>query len=153
MSAPEVTDRMVEAIGSGKYDVIILNYANGDMVGHTGILEAALKAAETVDHSLGRLETAIREAGGVMLVTADHGNCEMMRDPESGQPHTAHTVGKVDAILVNGPAGAAMHDGRLADVAPTLLSLMGLPRPDEMTGQSLLSGEETRHAARAGARA
>ncbi|SDE81389.1 2,3-bisphosphoglycerate-independent phosphoglycerate mutase [Rhodospira trueperi] len=153
MSAPEVTDRMVEAVASGKYDVIILNYANGDMVGHTGILEAALKAAETVDHSLGRLETAVRDAGGVMLVTADHGNCEMMRDPETGQPHTAHTVGKVNAILVNGPAGTVMHDGRLADVAPTLLSLIGLPRPDEMTGQSLLSGEETRHAARAGAMA
>jgi len=150
MSAPEVTDRMVEAVGSGKYDIIILNYANGDMVGHSGILEAAIKAAEAVDHCLSRLDAAVREAGGVMLVTADHGNCEMMRDPETGQPHTAHTVGEVDAILVNGPPGMTLHEGRLADVAPTLLALMGLPQPSEMTGQPMVSvGEETRHAARA----
>ncbi|MBB4286566.1 2,3-bisphosphoglycerate-independent phosphoglycerate mutase [Roseospira goensis] len=151
MSAPEVTDRMVEAIGSGTYDVIILNYANGDMVGHTGVLAAAMKAAETVDHALARLEDAVKAAGGTMLVTADHGNLELMKDPETGEPYTAHTVGKVPAVLVNGPAGATLHEGRLADVAPTLLALMGLPQPEEMTGQPLVDGETTRHAARAGA--
>jgi 2,3-bisphosphoglycerate-independent phosphoglycerate mutase len=153
MSAPEVTDRLVEAIASGRFDTIIVNYANGDMVGHTGIMEAAMKAAETVDGCLARLEAAVREAGGVMLVTADHGNLEMMRDPETGQPYTAHTVGKVDGILVNGPPGASLHDGRLADVAPTLLALLGLPQPTEMTGQPLIGSarEEQQHGARAGA--
>ncbi|MBB4266621.1 2,3-bisphosphoglycerate-independent phosphoglycerate mutase [Roseospira visakhapatnamensis] len=142
MSAPEVTDRLVEAIEAGRFDVVILNYANGDMVGHTGILEAAMSAAVTVDTCLARLEAAVTAAGGVMLVTADHGNLELMRDPETGEPHTAHTVGKVDALLVNGPAGARLREGRLADVAPTLLSLLGLPKPAEMTGRSLLDAEE-----------
>lgn len=145
MSAPEVTDRLVEAIGSGKFDVVIANYANGDMVGHTGVLEAAIKAAETVDACLGRLEKAVRDAGGCMLVTADHGNAEMMRDPATGQPHTAHTATPVPAVLVNPPAGVTgLEKGRLADVAPTLLALMGLPQPEEMTGHSLLrrAGEE-----------
>ncbi|KAA5607493.1 2,3-bisphosphoglycerate-independent phosphoglycerate mutase [Roseospira marina] len=151
MSAPEVTDRLVEAIGSGKFDTVIVNFANGDMVGHSGILEAAMKAAVAVDGCLARLEEAVRAAGGVMLVTADHGNLEMMRDPQTGQPYTAHTVGKVDAILVNGPEGATLHDGRLADVSPTLLHLMGLPQPSEMTGQSLVDVQEARHGARAGA--
>ncbi|MEO5374058.1 MAG: 2,3-bisphosphoglycerate-independent phosphoglycerate mutase [Alphaproteobacteria bacterium] len=138
MSAPEVTDRLVEAIESGRFDVIIANYANGDMVGHTGMMDAALKATATVDACLGRLDAAIHKAGGVMLVTADHGNCEMMRDPVTGEPHTAHTVGKVPAVLVNGPAGVTLAEGRLADVAPTLLSLLELPQPAEMTGCSLL---------------
>ncbi len=147
MSAPEVTDRLVEAIGSGKYDVIIVNYANGDMVGHTGIMEAAIKAVETVDGCLGRLEAAIRDAGGCMLVTADHGNAECMRDHETGQPHTAHTVGHVPAVLVNPPAGIdGLRDGRLADVAPTLLALIGLPQPSEMTGRPLIGGTEARRA-------
>ncbi|MQX37518.1 2,3-bisphosphoglycerate-independent phosphoglycerate mutase [Roseospira navarrensis] len=150
MSAPEVTDRLVEAIEASKFDTIIVNYANGDMVGHSGIMEAAMKAAVTVDGCLTRLEKAVRDAGGVMLVTADHGNLEMMRDPETGQPYTAHTVGKVDAVLVNGPQGATLHDGRLADVSPTLLALMGLPQPAEMTGQSLVSMEEGRDGLRAG---
>jgi len=150
MSAPEVTDRLVEAISSGAFDVIVANFANGDMVGHTGILEAAMKAAVTVDGCLTRLEAAVKEAGGVMLVTADHGNLEMMRDPETGQPYTAHTVGNVYAILVNGPDGAVMHDGRLADVSPTLLKLMGLQKPAEMTGQPLVEIEEARHGARGG---
>jgi 2,3-bisphosphoglycerate-independent phosphoglycerate mutase len=142
MSAPEVTDRLVEAIGSGKYDLIVVNYANGDMVGHTGILSAAIRAVETIDNSLGRLEAAIKAAGGCMLVTADHGNCEMMTDPQSGQPYTQHTVGEVPVLLVNPPAGiAALSDGRLADVAPTLLGLMGLPQPRAMTGRSLLQLE------------
>ncbi|HLO77888.1 MAG TPA: 2,3-bisphosphoglycerate-independent phosphoglycerate mutase [Magnetospirillum sp.] len=141
MSAPEVTDKLVEAIGSGKYDLIVVNYANGDMVGHTGIMAAAMAAAATVDACLARLEAAIKAAGGVMLVTADHGNAEMMTDPETHEPYTAHTTGPVDVLLVNPPAGAtALTDGKLADVAPTLLALLGLPQPAEMTGQSLLSG-------------
>jgi 2,3-bisphosphoglycerate-independent phosphoglycerate mutase len=139
MSAPELTDKAVEAIGSGKYDLIVLNYANPDMVGHTGSLPAAIKAVETVDTGLGRIVEAIRQAGGALLVTADHGNCEMMRDPVTGEPHTAHTTGPVP-ILVFGVGGsaAALRDGRLADIAPTLLALMGLPKPAEMTGGSLL---------------
>lgn len=141
MSAPEVTDKLVEAIGSGKYDLIVVNYANGDMVGHTGMLDAAMKAAHTVDGCLARLETAITAAGGVMLVTADHGNAEMMTDPDTHEPYTAHTTGPVDVLLVNGPTGIdGLSDGRLADVAPTLLSLLGLPQPAEMTGRALLSG-------------
>jgi 2,3-bisphosphoglycerate-independent phosphoglycerate mutase len=139
MSAPELTDKAVEAIGSGKYDLIVLNYANPDMVGHTGSLPAAIKAVETVDTGLGRIVEAIRQAGGALLVTADHGNCEMMRDPVTGGPHTAHTTGPVP-ILVFGVGGsaAALRDGRLADIAPTLLQLMGLPKPSEMSGGSLL---------------
>ncbi|MGE5515366.1 MAG: 2,3-bisphosphoglycerate-independent phosphoglycerate mutase [Bacteroidota bacterium] len=142
MSAPEVTDRLVEAIGSGKYDLIVANYANGDMVGHTGMLDAAIKAAETVDGCLARLEKAVAAAGGAMLVTADHGNAEMMTDPDSHEPYTAHTIGPVDVLLVNPPAGAkGLASGKLADVAPTLLALLGLPQPAEMTGQSLLKGD------------
>jgi 2,3-bisphosphoglycerate-independent phosphoglycerate mutase len=137
MSAPELTDRAVEAIRSGKYDLIVLNYANPDMVGHTGSLPAAIKAVETVDAGLGRIADAIREAGGALLVTADHGNCELMRDPETGGPHTAHTTNPVPVLLMGG-AAAALGDGRLADIAPTLLALMGLPKPAEMTGASLL---------------
>lgn len=139
MSAEEVADKMVAAIDSGKYDLIIANFANGDMVGHTGILQAAIKAANTVDGCLARLEQAVVKAGGVMLVTADHGNAELMRDPETHEPHTAHTTGPVDVVLVNPPAGVtAIGDGRLADVAPTLLALLGLPQPADMTGRSLL---------------
>ncbi len=139
MSAPEVGEKLVGAIESGKFDIIIANFANGDMVGHTGIMEAALKATATVDRVLGQLEAAVKKVGGVMLITADHGNCEMMRDPETGEPYTAHTVGKVPAVLVNGPAGVkSLNEGRLADVAPTLLSLLGMPQPTEMTGRSLL---------------
>jgi 2,3-bisphosphoglycerate-independent phosphoglycerate mutase len=139
MSAPEVCDKLVAAIDSGKYDLIIANFANGDMVGHTGFLDAAIKAAETVDGCLGRIEAAVKKAGGTMLLTADHGNAEMMKDPETGQPHTAHTTGPVDVVLVNPPAGTAkIASGRLADVSPTLLSLLGLPQPAEMTGRSLI---------------
>jgi 2,3-bisphosphoglycerate-independent phosphoglycerate mutase len=137
MSAPELTDKAVAAIGSGKYDLIVLNYANPDMVGHTGSLAAAVKAVETVDAGLGRLVEAVRKAGGALLVTADHGNCETMRDPETGGPHTAHTTNPVPVLLVGGDA-AALADGRLADIAPTLLELMGLAKPAEMTGTSLL---------------
>jgi 2,3-bisphosphoglycerate-independent phosphoglycerate mutase len=136
MSAPELTDRAVAAIGSGKYDLIVLNYANPDMVGHTGSLPAAIRAVETVDQGLGRLVAAIRQAGGVVLVTADHGNCELMRDPETGGPHTAHTTNPVPVVLMNG-GDVVLGNGRLADIAPTLLELMGLPKPPEMTGHSL----------------
>jgi len=137
MSAPVLTDRAVEAIRSGQYDLIILNYANPDMVGHTGSLPAAIKAVETVDTGLGRIAEAVRKAGGALLVTADHGNCEMMRDPDTGEPHTAHTTNPVPVLLQNGH-GALLDGGRLADIAPTLLALMGLPQPPEMTAASLL---------------
>ncbi|MEO5337885.1 MAG: 2,3-bisphosphoglycerate-independent phosphoglycerate mutase [Magnetospirillum sp. WYHS-4] len=148
MSAREVTDRLVEAIASGRFDVVIVNYANGDMVGHTGFLEAAAKAAATLDGCLGRLERAVGEAGGVLLVTADHGNCEQMRDEETGQPHTAHTLNPVPVVLVHGPAWAAgLRNGRLADVAPTLLRLLGLPQPKEMTGRPLIVETGDRQAA------
>jgi 2,3-bisphosphoglycerate-independent phosphoglycerate mutase len=143
MSAPELTDKAVEAIASGKYDLIVLNYANPDMVGHTGSLPAAIKAVETVDAGLGRIADAIGRAGGALLVTADHGNCELMRDPATGGPHTAHTTNPVPVLLLGGPAGT-LADGRLADIAPTLLVLMGLPQPAEMTGTSLLRAEPTR---------
>jgi 2,3-bisphosphoglycerate-independent phosphoglycerate mutase len=132
-----LTDKAVEAIDSGRYDLIVLNYANPDMVGHTGILPAAIKAVETVDAGLGRLAEAIRKAGGALLVTADHGNCELMRDPETGGPHTSHTTNPVPVFLMGGDGGA-LAEGRLADVAPTLLELMGMPLPAEMTGVSLM---------------
>lgn len=137
MSAPELTDRAVAAIGSGRYDLIILNFANPDMVGHTGSLSAAVTAVETVDTCLGRILEAVTAQGGALLVTADHGNCETMRDPETGEPHTAHTLNPVPVTLV-GVEGVSLADGRLADVAPTLLDLMGLDQPAEMTGTSLI---------------
>ncbi|MBR0764865.1 2,3-bisphosphoglycerate-independent phosphoglycerate mutase [Bradyrhizobium japonicum] len=137
MSAPELTDKAVDAIGSGRYDLIVLNYANPDMVGHTGNLSAAVKAVETVDRGLGRVAEAIRKAGGVLLVTADHGNCELMRDPETGGSHTSHTTNPVPVLLA-GAGDTPLAQGRLADVAPTLLELMGLPKPVEMSGTSLL---------------
>jgi 2,3-bisphosphoglycerate-independent phosphoglycerate mutase len=137
MSAPEVTDKAVEAIESGKYDLIVLNYANPDMVGHTGSLPAAIKAVETVDGGLGRIADAIAKAGGALMVIADHGNCELMRDPVTGGPHTAHTTNPVPAIVMGSDA-KTLAEGRLRDVAPTLLALMELPQPNEMTGQSLL---------------
>jgi 2,3-bisphosphoglycerate-independent phosphoglycerate mutase len=140
MSAPELTDRAVAAIESGAYRLLVLNYANADMVGHTGVLEAAIKAVEAVDAGLGRLADAIVARGGALLVIADHGNAELMRDPETGGPHTAHTTNKVPALLVNGGAYGvtALHDGRLADVAPTLLALLGIAQPEAMTGRSLI---------------
>lgn len=138
MSAGEVTTRFIEAIGHG-YDLIVVNYANPDMVGHTGDLEAAIKACEAVDAELGRVIDALGQSGGAMLIIADHGNCETMRDPITGGPHTAHTLNPVPVILHGGPEGAALRSGRLADVAPTLLDLMGLSLPKEMTGRSLIS--------------
>ncbi len=140
MSAPELTDKAVEAIRGGGYDLIVLNFANPDMVGHTGSLPAAIRAVETVDAGLGRIAEAVAEAGGALLVTADHGNCELMRDPATGGPHTAHTTNPVPVMLA-APGGApGLVDGRLADLAPTLLALMGIEQPAEMTGHSLLAG-------------
>jgi len=146
MSAPEVTDRLVEAIGAGTFDLIVVNYANSDMVGHSGDLSAAIKAVEAIDRCLGRLMTAVEKAGGTMLVTADHGNSEQMFDETTGQKHTQHTLNRVPALLFNGPAAIrSLEDGKLADVAPTLLALMHVPQPGEMTGHPLLS-EKTRPA-------
>lgn len=139
MSVYEVTEKLVEAIESKKFDVIICNYANGDMVGHTGIMEAALKAVAAVDECLGKVEAAIKNVDGVMIVTADHGNAEKMVDEKTGQPYTAHTVGKVPAILVNDKSGVKeLKDGCLADLAPTMLELLNIKQPSEMTGHSLL---------------
>ena len=139
MSAVEVTDNLVAAIGEGRFDLIVVNFANGDMVGHTGILAAAIKAVECIDACLGRLEEAVAKAGGVLMITADHGNCERMSDPDTGQPHTAHTMNVVPVLMVNAPDGVlGLRDGQLSDIAPTLLSLLGLARPAEMTGQSLI---------------
>ncbi len=148
MSAEEVTDNMVKVIGEGRFDLIVVNYANGDMVGHTGILEAAVKAAECIDRCLGRLETAVAEAGGVLLITADHGNCEKMLDSAAGQPYTAHTMNLVPVLMVNAPGWVrGLRDGRLSDVAPTVLKLLGLEQPEEMTGQSLIEPEGAETAA------
>jgi 2,3-bisphosphoglycerate-independent phosphoglycerate mutase len=140
MSAYQVTDKMVEAIASGKYDLIVCNYANPDMVGHTGVMQAAIKAVDTIDECLGRLVAAIEKAGGFMLLTADHGNIELMKDPETGEPFTAHTTFDVPIVLYGAPLAAKLDNGRLADIAPTLLALMGLEQPAAMTGHSLLAG-------------
>ncbi len=140
MSAFEVTDRLVESIEAGTFDVIIVNYANGDMVGHTGDYAAAVKAVEAVDVCLGRLEAAVLAADGAMLITADHGNCEQMKDPVTGAAHTAHTTGPVPLVIAGAPAGVnGLTDGRLCDVAPTVLDLMGVAQPAEMTGRSLVT--------------
>ena len=139
MSVYEVTDKLVDAIENKKFDVIICNFANGDMVGHTGIMEAALKAVAAVDENLGRVMQAIQKANGVLLVTADHGNVEKMVDEKTGEPYTAHTVGKVQAVLFNAPENIkGLKNGRLADISPTLLDLLGLEQPKAMTGKSLL---------------
>ncbi|MFY2825469.1 2,3-bisphosphoglycerate-independent phosphoglycerate mutase [Ruegeria sp. MALMAid1280] len=138
MSSAEVTAKFVEVIEAG-YDLIVTNYANPDMVGHTGDLRAAIKACEAVDQGLAQVVAALKKAGGAMIVTADHGNCELMVDPETGAPHTAHTLNPVPVALVGGPKGATLRNGRLSDLAPTLLQLMGLEQPPEMTGKSLLS--------------
>ena len=145
MSAFELTDALVDAIASGKFDVIVVNYANPDMVGHSGILSAAVKAVEAVDQCLGRLREAVEKVGGLMLVTADHGNVEQMKDPVTGTPHTAHTTFDVPLVMVN--AGTlqrpvTLTKGKLADIAPTILELMGLQKPAEMTGRSLLKDAE-----------
>ncbi len=148
MSAPEVTDKVVEAIETGRFDVIVLNYANTDMVGHTGRIDAAIKAVETVDTCLGRLSKAVEDAGGALVITADHGNAEMMRDPQTGEPHTAHTLNPVPFVVVSPNfAIPQLRDGRLSDVAPTLLDLLGLQKPGVMTGHSLIAPAAERQAA------
>jgi 2,3-bisphosphoglycerate-independent phosphoglycerate mutase len=139
MSAVAVTDAALERLQTGRYALIILNFANPDMVGHTGIMPAAITAMETVDTCIGRLVTALLAAGGTTLITADHGNCEQMTDA-TGKPHTAHTSNRVPLLLVD-PAHRTLRQdesGRLADLAPTILALLGLPQPPEMTGKSLL---------------
>jgi 2,3-bisphosphoglycerate-independent phosphoglycerate mutase len=138
MSAGEVTEQFLGAIDHG-YDLIVVNYANPDMVGHTGDLEAAKAACEAVDAGLGQVVAKLEQTGGALLVIADHGNCETMVDPETGGPHTAHTTNLVPVILYGAAEGAKLKSGRLADVAPTLLELMGLEQPEEMTGESLIS--------------
>ncbi|HMM19460.1 MAG TPA: 2,3-bisphosphoglycerate-independent phosphoglycerate mutase [Selenomonadales bacterium] len=143
MSAYEVTDRVVSEIKSGKFDLIVMNYANGDMVGHTGRLAEAIQAVTVVDQCLGRVVEAIRDRGGATCITADHGNAELMTDPGTGEPHTAHTVNVVPFILVAEKyRGARLREGKLADIAPTILELAGLPVPPEMTGRSLIIKED-----------
>ncbi len=140
MSALEVTEKVVEAINSKKYDTIILNYANPDMVGHTGNLEAAIKAIETIDSCVKRVVDAVEEQEGVILITADHGNAEQMIDYKTGEPHTAHTTNLVPLVLV-GIKDVKLKEGKLADLAPTMLEIMGLEKPTEMTGESLIIKE------------
>ncbi|GMU22968.1 MAG: 2,3-bisphosphoglycerate-independent phosphoglycerate mutase [Phycisphaerae bacterium] len=145
MSAYGVTEEMLRRIESDQYDLMVLNYANGDMVGHTGVIPAAIKAVETVDECVGRVAEAVLAKGGALVITADHGNCEQMIDPATGGPHTAHTTYDVDLIVVDPrlkSSGTKLRkDGRLADIAPTMLALMGLPKPKEMTGESLVPAE------------
>ncbi len=136
MSAYEVTDKMVEAVKSGKYDALILNYANCDMVGHTGVFEAAVKAVEAVDTCVGRVVDAVKEMGGCVLLTADHGNADRMVDTD-GSPFTAHTTNPVPFCVINHPC-QLREGGRLADIAPTMLKILGLPQPAEMTGESII---------------
>ena len=138
MSAPEVTDKLVDAITSGKYDLIVCNYANGDMVGHTGVYDAAVQAVQALDKCLGRVEQALLEVGGQALVTADHGNCEQMLDYQSGQNHTQHTTELVPLVYIGNKAVQLdQAGGILADIAPTLLGLMNIAQPEEMTGRNL----------------
>jgi 2,3-bisphosphoglycerate-independent phosphoglycerate mutase len=139
MSARQVTERVVQQIREGDYAFILLNYANPDMVGHTGVLPAAVKAVETIGECLERVAEAILAMDGELLITADHGNCELMVDPATGEPHTAHTTNPVPIWwITRDPGGRGLRDGGLADVAPTVLELLGLPAPPEMTGRSLL---------------
>jgi 2,3-bisphosphoglycerate-independent phosphoglycerate mutase len=138
MSAPEVTDKLVAAIESKQYAAIVCNYANGDMVGHTGVLSAAIKAVETLDECLSRVLAAAKTTGAQVLITADHGNCEQMFDPESNQAHTQHTTDKVPLVYVGADKVTVREGGSLRDVAPTLLAMMGVDNPAAMTGASLL---------------
>jgi 2,3-bisphosphoglycerate-independent phosphoglycerate mutase len=140
MSAPQVCAETVKAINSGQYDLVVVNFANGDMVGHTGSLPAAIKACEAVDGFVGQIVEATRKQGGSLVVTADHGNAEQMTDPATGGPHTAHTVYDVELVVVDDRyKGTQLREGgRLADVAPTVLKLMGLKQPEAMTGTPLV---------------
>ena len=142
MSAPEVCDKFVDAIKSGKYDVIITNFANPDMVGHTGVEPACIKAIETVDKCVGRVVDALLEVGGQMFITADHGNADKELADDGVSPFTAHTTNRVPFILASGDTTLGLQDtgeGRLADVAPTLVDILGLEKPSEWTGNSLLT--------------
>lgn len=139
MSAFALTDEVLRRINDDDYGFVLLNYANPDMVGHTGVLDAAVKAVETIDQGLERIARSVLASGGAMLITADHGNCELMVDPESGEPHTAHTTNPVPLYWIASDTGdASLRDGALSDLAPTLLDLLGLPVPEEMTGRSLI---------------
>ena len=138
MSCPELTAKLVDAIDARRFDVIVCNIANPDMVGHTGDLQAAIKAAEAVDVAIGKVSAAVQAVGGAVLITADHGNVEMMRDPATGQPHTAHTVGPVPLVYVGDARRGAARRRCPARCRPTMLDLLGLPQPAEMTGGSLL---------------
>ena len=140
MSAYEVADAVLQRLDSNKYDVIVVNFANPDMVGHTGILSAAIKAAEVVDECVGKILDKIKSLGGAAIIMADHGNFEKMIDGSPDSPHTAHTIGDVPLIVFDKryKNKKLREGGRLADVGPTLLEMMGLPQPEEMTGQSLL---------------
>jgi 2,3-bisphosphoglycerate-independent phosphoglycerate mutase len=140
MSCPEVTERLCAAIRSRRHDFIVCNLANADMVGHSGILGAAIKAVEALDRAIGAIVPALAEVGGEMLLTADHGNLELMRDPETGQPHTAHTLGPVPLVYFGRRARLA-DDGALCDLAPSVLRLMGLRPPAEMSGHNLIELE------------
>jgi 2,3-bisphosphoglycerate-independent phosphoglycerate mutase len=141
MSAAAVTEEVVKAIDSGKYDFVLVNFANPDMVGHTGVLNAAVHAVEAVDVGIGRIVEAAKAKGGAILITADHGNCETMKDPVTGQPHTAHTLNPVPFLYINDKdTGASLRTGgRLCDVAPTILRLLGVAQPEAMTGVSLFA--------------
>ena len=147
MSAPELTDKLVAAIESGDYDTVICNYANGDMVGHSGVFDAAVKACETIDDCLARIVIAIEKTGGHCLITADHGNVEQMHDHATQQPHTAHTSEPVPLVYVGPNDIRLANGGTLSDIAPTLLALMGLDQPEEMTGRSLLANSSSKSAA------
>ena len=139
MSAYTVCDKLCEATLSGKYDLIVINFANPDMVGHTGVFEAAVAAVEAVDTCVGRAVDTLLKAGGQMFLCADHGNCEKMWDDEANAPMTAHTTNPVPFVLIGADEGITLQEGgRLCDIAPTLLDLMGIPQPKEMTGHSLL---------------
>ena len=138
MSAPEVAAEAVKAINSDEYDLIVLNFANCDMVGHTGILDAAVKAVETIDSCVDQVVTAMLARGGYVVLTADHGNAEQMVDYDTGEPHTAHTVNPVPVVLITDRLDIAVRDGILADLAPTVLDLLELEQPPEMTGKSLI---------------
>jgi 2,3-bisphosphoglycerate-independent phosphoglycerate mutase len=146
MSAVGVTDGVVDALKPGGPTFILVNYANPDMVGHTGKLQPAVSAIETIDASIRRIVEAARGAGATVFITADHGNCETMIDPETGEPHTAHTTNPVPLLMITPkPDGRTLQEGgRLADVAPTLLAYMGLPQPPEMEGRNLLAGQAPR---------
>lgn len=139
MSAYEVTDALVEQILSGSYDVIIVNYANMDMVGHTGFFDAAVEAVQIVDTCVGKVVNAVMASGGSVIITADHGNAEKMMDMVSDSPHTAHTSNLVPCIYVCDEPGLQLRKGKLSDIAPTMLEILGIPKPLEMTGRSLLN--------------